>query len=324
VAYELKGRTAVARQLARVVATEFDKALEEVGGSQIEDRTEAVHEARKRVKKIRAVVRLLERDLGNDHRILNRQLRTIAHQLSSLRDVDAAVEMMESVRDRYPSLVTPPIFAAVQRGLLARKRGTVEHLHPDHLLPRVARELRRLAMAMPRRIRRVGGHASVRAGMLRAYRRARNAMASVNANPEDVRFHLWRRRVKDHWYHVRLFEGLNAHADARARGLKRLEAWLGDDHNLVLLRTSILSAPARFGDERTTAIVLGCVTKHHAALRKRALKLGARMFAGKPGVFRGSFDSWWGAGRRSQPASASRRAREHGQRKGAETGGMRR
>jgi hypothetical protein len=296
VAYEFKGRKAVATQLARVVAREFDKALEEVGGSQTADRTEAVHEARKRVKKIRAVVRLFQRDLGKDYRIRNRQLRTIAHQLSSLRDVDATVEMMESVRDRYPRLVTPPIFAAVQRGLLARKRGTVEHLHPDHLLPRVARELRRLAKAMPRRIRRVGGYTSVRAGMLHAYRRARNAMASVNANPEDVRFHLWRRRVKDHWYHVRLFEGLNAHADVRARGLERLETWLGDDHNLVLLRTTILSAPARFGDERTTAIVLGCVTKHQATLRKRALKLGGRMFSGKPGVFRGSIDSWWRAG----------------------------
>jgi CHAD domain-containing protein len=312
VAYEFKGRKAVGTQLARVVAREFDSALEEVGGSQIVDRTEAVHEARKRVKKIRAVVHLLRRDLGKDYRILNRQLRTIAHQLSSLRDVDAAVEMMQSVRDRYPRLVTPSIFAAVQRGLLARKRGTVEHLHPDHLLPRVARELRRLAKAMPRRIRRVGGYTSVRAGMLRAYRRARNAMAGVNANPDDMRFHRWRRRVKDHWYDVRLFEGLNAHAEARARGLKRLEAWLGEDHNLVLLRATILSAPARFGDERATAIVLGCVTKHHATLRKRALKLGGRMFAGKPGVFRGSIDSWWRAGPSGPPASASKRAREQG------------
>jgi CHAD domain-containing protein len=314
VAYQFKGRRAVAKQLARVVAREFDKALKEVGGSQIADRTEAVHEARKSVKKIRAVVRLLQRDLGRDFRIRNRQLRTIAHQLSSLRDVDATVEMMESVRDRYPRLVTPPIFAAVQRGLLAQKRGTVAHLHPDHLLPRVARELRRLAKVTPRRIRRVGGYASVRAGMLCAYRRARNAMASVNANPEDVRFHLWRRRVKDHWYHVRLLEGLDAHADARARGLKRLETWLGDDHNLVLLRTTILSAPARFGDERTTAVVLGCVAKHHTTLRKRALKLGGRMFAGKPRVFRRSIDSWWRAVSSIPIASASKRVRDREQR----------
>jgi CHAD domain-containing protein len=312
VAYQFKGRKAVAKQLARVVAGEFDKALKEVGGSQVVERTEAVHEARKSVKKIRAVVRLLQTDLGKDYRTRNRQLRTIAHQLSSLRDVDATVEMMKAVRDRYPRLVTLSIFAAVQRGLLSRKRGTVSHLHPDHLLHRVAGELRRLAKVTPRRIRRVGGYHSVRSGMLCAYRRARKAMASVNAIPEDVRFHAWRRRVKDHWYHVRLLEGLNTHADARARGLKRLETWLGDDHNLVLLRTTILLAPARFGDEGMTATVLGCIAKHQTMLRRRALKLGGRMFAGKPGEFRRSIDSWWRAESSIPVAAASKRVREQG------------
>jgi CHAD domain-containing protein len=296
VAYQIKGRRAVGKQLTRIVAREFQQALKEIGGDRVVNRPEAVHEARKSVKKIRAIVRLFRRDLGNDYRVQNRELRTIAHQLSSLRDVDAAANMMKSVRDRYPLLVTSTIFAAVHRGLRSRKRGTVARLHLDHLLPRVARELRRLAKATPRRIRRMGGYASIRAGMLRAYRRARKAMAGVQASPEDVRFHSWRRRVKDHWYHVRLFEALDAHAGARARGLKRLETWLGDDHNLVLLRTTILTAPARFGDELTTAVVLGCVAKYHATLRRRALKLGERMLAGKPDAFRRSIESWWRRG----------------------------
>jgi CHAD domain-containing protein len=300
VAYEFKGRRTVARQLARVVAREFDKALSEIGGDPVASRPEAVHEARKSVKKIRAVVRLIQGDLESDYRVTNRQLRTIAHHLSLLRDADATAEMMESVRDRYPGLVTPPIFTAVHQGLLARKRGAVERIDPDHLLPRVARELRRLARETPPQVRRVGEYASIRAGMLRAYRRARKAMASVHANPEDILFHSWRRRVKDHWYHVRLFEGLDAHANTRARGLKRLETWLGDDHNLVLLQSTILTAPARFGDERTTALVLGCVAKYHTALRRRALKLGDRMFASKPRVFRRSIDSWWRRGTRRE------------------------
>jgi hypothetical protein len=50
---------------------------------------------------------------------------------------------------------------------------------------------------------------------------------------------------------------------------------LGDDHNLVLLRTTILDAPGRYGDECATAVVLGCVEKYHATLRRRALKAGA-------------------------------------------------
>ena len=37
-----------------------------------------------------------------------------------------------------------------------------------------------------------------------------------------------RRRVKDHWYHVRLLEGVHRSARSRAGQLKRLETWLGE------------------------------------------------------------------------------------------------
>src|SRR5262249_57229403 len=123
-------------------------------------------------------------------------------------------------------------------------------IEPDDLLPKVTRDLRRSAGSTIRDLRRAAAVASMRAGIRRGYQRARKAMAQVQAHPEDVLFHAWRRRVKDHWYHVRLLDGLNRRADTRARRLHRLETWLGDDHNLVLMRAAILSAPARFGDAR--------------------------------------------------------------------------
>jgi CHAD domain-containing protein len=290
-AYRLRREKSPASELSRVVTQEFQKALEEIGG-QSAGRTEAIHEARKHVKKIRAVLRLLQTKLGEDYRIHNRRLRAVAHQLSSLRDADATAETMKAVRAHFPRLITAPILAAVCSGLSSRKRGTVARLDPDRLLLRVERELRRAAKSMPRQIRHQGRYAVVRAGAARGYRRARKAMAAVCASPEDSRFHTWRRRVKDHWYHMRLLEDLGAQAQARARRLKQLETWLGDDHNLVLLRAAILSAPARFGDERTTALVLGCIAKYNTALRRRALKSGERTFASPPGVFRHSIDTW--------------------------------
>ena len=43
-----------------MVAREFETAIDELGRRQGEDRAEAVHEARKCVKKARAVLRLLK------------------------------------------------------------------------------------------------------------------------------------------------------------------------------------------------------------------------------------------------------------------------
>ena len=109
-------------------------------------------------------------------------------------------------------------------------------------------------------------------------------------DPEDAQFHTWRRRVKDHWYHMRLLDGFNPHSQIRMRRLKQLETWLGDDHDLVVLRATILEAPARFGDERMTAVVLGCMAKYQTTLRRRALKRGDQLFASTPTAFSAQID----------------------------------
>jgi CHAD domain-containing protein len=295
--YRLTRRRPLAKELARVVAKEFEHALDHVTADGAR-RVEAVHEARKSVKKIRAVLRLLRKDLGETSRVQNRQLRAIARQLAPLRDVDATLEIMESLRAYYPHLVTSSIFAEVHRALVIWKRRTLTRLDPDRLLGRAARDLRRTALATTQLIRqRVSGYASIRAGMTRGYRRARKAMARAQDHPDDSVFHTWRRQVKDHWYHMRLLEGLNPTARVRARRLKRLETWLGDDHNLVLLRTTILNVPTRFGRDRTTAVILGSIATYQMTLRRRALRLGDRLFARRPKVFRQSVDSWWDARR---------------------------
>jgi hypothetical protein len=127
----LKRGKHVARELSRVVAKEFEKAIEELGHRRGTDRAEAIHETRKCLKKARAVLHLLKHNLGHDYGILDGGLRRIAHQLSTLRDVDASLEVVKALRDHYPGIVTGAIFRAAHRGLLARKRGTLARVF-DH------------------------------------------------------------------------------------------------------------------------------------------------------------------------------------------------
>jgi hypothetical protein len=85
--------------------------------------------------------------------------------------------------------------------------------------------------------------------------------------------------VKDVWYQVRLFERTRRDALDMAAALKGLEQALGDDHNLAVLRDTMTSAPKRYGDAESVAVVLGCITRRQRALRLRALDMGARLFA---------------------------------------------
>jgi len=278
-AYRLEPEGSPGKQLARIVRTELRRAADDMNVARRQ--VDAVHDARKRVKKIRAILRLLRNSLGSAYRTYNKELRTIAHQLSASRDADAALEILKSTQTHYPKQVTRAIFATVRRGLTPEQRGAASRVHAT----RVRRALRHAATTLPRRVQRAAGPAAVRAGIRLGYSRARRALRDVKATPEDVGFHAWRRRVKDHWYHMRLVEAGHPRLRMRSQRLKTLEHWLGDDHNLVLLRTTLQEARPTFGDQRAATVVLGCIEKYEATLRKRALTLGERLFASKPRAF---------------------------------------
>jgi len=288
VAYRLKKRKPTSTDLSRIVSREFDKAIEAIRHPGA-DVGVAVHEARKHVKKIRAVLRLVEKDLGKAYEVENERLREVAHQLASLRDADAAAATMKALGDHFPQQLRKSISDAFLKKFRSRQRAAAAG---NGRLRQAARLLQKAADQTSHQVGDVARRATVCGGMLRGYRRARQALAEVQAMPGDGVFHSWRKRVKDHWYHVRLLEGLDSHAASRARALRHLEKCLGDDHNLVLLRGKLLEDPSRFGDEKTISLVLGCAVKYQTSLRRRALKLGKRAFASKPRVFEKTIDGW--------------------------------
>jgi CHAD domain-containing protein len=289
-AFRLKSRKAIGRQLSRVVAGELTSAIDAIGNTAPMS-TDNVHEVRKHVKKVRAVLRLLESSLGNGYGTLSGRLRSASRRLSALRDADASLETLEKLRVRHPHVLTASVVRSVDRGLKANKQQA--QFRVPRLLAGVVRTLEQSTRTVPGQIRKNADRDAMRSGVRRGYKRAREAMALARGRDDDEGMHRWRRRVKDHWYHMRLLKDASAHISARVRSLKQLETWLGDHHNLVVLHRLILDAPARFGDDRTIAAVLGCIDERRLALRRRASRRGTRLFAARPARFRQQIDRWW-------------------------------
>jgi len=288
-AFRLKGDRSADAGLCRLVRKELDRAIARLRADQ-PDKT-AIHDARTSVKKIRAILRLLREELGSTYRTENDRLQSVAQSLSPVRDVDATNETLERLRGHYASVLTPATVARTVRTLRHRTRRVKAKAATP--LARARKDLAESSESLRDALRRTGGFTAMRTGAVEGYRRARRAMAGIGPDTEAARFHRWRRRVKDHWYQVRLFEGLHTGARARARALERLGDFLGDAHDLTVLRATLLEAPERFGDARTIAITLGCIVKYQVLLRERALKLGHRLFRGKPGEIERSINAWW-------------------------------
>jgi len=290
-ACRLKGGTSVGAQLSRVVEKELRAAIDEV--THASTNAKSIHETRKHIKKIRSVLHLLRRELGGHYKALNERIRLAARQLSPARDADALVTTLKTLRRRHGRIVTAAIFKAADSALKTRRDDSYARLGQRRLAA-IRRRLVHSRRVVPDRIRAVTTTRTMREGVKRGYRRAREAMDEATVRQaEDARFHEWRRRVKDHWYQMRLVEGIKGKAHRRVRRLKELQDWLGDDHNLVVLRSVILESPHQFGRAHAVAVIVGCIDAHLAALRRRAIRRGRQLFARKPASFRKTIREWF-------------------------------
>ncbi len=258
-AYRLTPGAPLEGEVRRIAREELASAAEGLRREKGAARDEAIHEARKSVKKVRALLRLVG---GGIARRENARLRAVARKLSELRDAAAMLEVLGSL-DGGDAL------AGVRRMLLERKRAS-----DRKALPAVRSSAAALGRIAARTERwRLGGLSDkdIARGLKRTLRRGRRAMTRAARCAGDAEYHEWRKRVKDHWYHVRL---LGADAD-REKQLDELSEWLGDDHNLAVLRGLLA------GDSDAAAAV-HLIARRQAELRERALALGEQLYAAKP------------------------------------------
>jgi CHAD domain-containing protein len=288
-AFRLKRRGGMPKQLRRIVRAELRTALEALDGATLDD--EGIYEARKSVKKIRAILRLLRRPLASDYWDENARLRTVARGLSSLRDADATLDTLHELHGRYPTAVSAHVVRAVSRGLSSRKRHVEADMEP------IVRHAKATLVAscrdVPAEIERVGDFSAARGGAVTSYRRARKACQGLAVDAEASAFHEWRKRTKDHWYHVRLFGRLPHGPRSRMETLRRLEQCLGKDHDLATLCSIVLDGDDRYGDARTRTLLLGSIMRCQASLRRQALALGTRLFGPSAKDFETSVTDWW-------------------------------
>lgn len=271
----------VGRQLHRLTRTQLDAAIDA-----LDRRADGVriHDARKRIKKVRSILTLLRESLGRAHASEDARLRAASRTLSSLRDADAMIQTVEDLATRYSAELGETARRDLTRGLRRERRTADKHAAAQ--VTQALAFLRRSRKTLPRRVRHAAGSRTAREGLTRAYRRARSASTDLATHSSADHFHRWRRRVKTHWYHMRLFERRHPAARARRRPLERLSQALGDDQNLTVLEGMLLARPDRFG-ARTTTLVLGCIQKRHTVLRTQALGVGRRLFAETPKEFTG-------------------------------------
>ncbi|MBV9405970.1 MAG: CHAD domain-containing protein [Acidobacteriaceae bacterium] len=313
--YRLKRGESVPEGIRRIVQEEIDSASDQLNHANGKKRDEAIHEARKSLKKIRGTLRLMEPELGRVYRAENTRLSELGRKLSEIRDAAAIIEVFSSLVEKYNGSLQKNAFASIRRGLEKSKRETEERANLPRLTQRALSTLRITGKRAGNWPLETDGFAAIEPGLELRYRRGRQAMAVAEKDPTPQNYHEWRKRVKDHWYHIRLLESLWTDVmRAREGSLKNLETWLGDDHNLVVLREKLDQNPEAFGEAKDLQLFATLMDQHQKELRDNALSIGQRVYEEKPRQFTRNLEKLWDAWQ-NQPDSMKEVQKE--QRNGA-------
>ncbi len=119
-AYVLKRSESVPEGIRRMALEEIDSAASELSKRR-RDRDEAIHEARKNIKKVRALLRLVQPEPGDTYYQESSYLRAVGRKLSPFRDAAAVIEILDSLKQKYRNKPKASFVETIRRDLLARK-----------------------------------------------------------------------------------------------------------------------------------------------------------------------------------------------------------
>lgn len=292
--FRLRKKESISAAVRRMAREEIDKAIDELK-EVATGKPSGLHESRKRIKKLRALVRLVAARLDRSAKHVIQLLREAAGPLSGARDAQAMVEAFDVLMQTALTPEEARDFAPVREVLIARREAA--HESEAQWATVIAGPIERLrevrAISQGWTIR-PNGFAALSRGLLKSYRRAVEALHLAYANPSDEHFHEWRKHVKSHWYHVRLLRGLWPKLMiATAFELGTLSDLLGDDHDLAVMRNLLTTDNAAPQVDR--AALLQMIDDRRRALRRSAKVLGQRLFAEKPKQLRRRFRAYWNA-----------------------------
>jgi CHAD domain-containing protein len=258
-------------------------ALERMARPRLGD--EDVHEARKAIKKARSALRLLRPVLGDgDYRQQNAALRDAGQCLSALRDARILLTTIETFAADPDLAPHAPDIARLRRSVEKRLSAARERLGSAEARQRCTGLVEAVRVHLGRQELAQAGTQAMQDGLAKIYRKARAAFTQACEVNSAENLHEWRKQTK----HLRAAAAALQPFAARAlheceKTARDLSDWLGDDHDLAVLRDYVRDGELVSAD--AARAIIDRIEARRAKLQHKAFAAGKELFARKPKRF---------------------------------------
>ena len=290
--YRIDPSRPTSEEARRIAGEQLSRAIVALQESETSDDPDAsIHSARKRLKRVRSLLRLLRVRL--DPKVYKRDLsacRDVAKLMSAFRDADVTARTVRSI---VAEAADPPVAEYVDPiALELESRRDASWGDRGSARPIVAESLASLGDLS----RRVDAWSltglewpDLANGIDRTYRRGRRAWRQVELAGEDVQpemFHEVRKRTKDLRYQLELLrDAWPPVLSGSAEGAAQLADLLGEMQDLNVTRTTLLSGRGVDWNPDGADSLLGEIDRQTTSRRVDAARLGPMVYAERPKAF---------------------------------------
>lgn len=277
---------------SRSLDAEVMRILDETGGrviGHLEDREgdhgKALHEARKGIKKLRALLLLVRAADKPLMKAEGRRLRDAARLIAGPREATAAVETVDRFIAAFPEKVEVCHLAEIRDALDARHAriaGQALDEARDEAAAMCRAALERLRRSQP--LADVSDGAVLTKGFAKALKHWGKALEKARARGEPEDFHELRKAVKAHWAQLGLLRDFMGGSIKKRRAeVEELGERLGEINDIHVMRDGLASGALGLPEAIDTKPFDRLLKKQARALSKGALSEACRLLDSAPG-----------------------------------------
>ncbi|MEP6686288.1 MAG: CHAD domain-containing protein [Verrucomicrobiota bacterium] len=250
-----------------------------------------VHETRKHLKKARAALRLVSREVSRDlFQREDRRLRNVGRLISEIRDAEVRLQTVKQLRE----------FSRPGKTQTLQETEELLAFELDSFLAAFSDWQQEAKTKLTRARDRIAEWPvagldceQIRRAVQKSYKRARKSLKRATRKPTMKNFHSLRKRGKELWYQMRILRPLHpAIMKELADDLKKIGEHLGHAHDLAFLAER-LSTIASGGGKRGQRILSGLIDARQKELQRTAIALAEKFYARRAKQFAGRISEYF-------------------------------
>jgi hypothetical protein len=233
-AYRFKLNEPMERGFERIAGEQLDRAIAHLEAATGTDAA-AVHETRKDLKRIRALLRLVRPALaGETFKDVNRALRDVGRSLSVTRDIDVLEQLV--MRLVAAGDLKAAIAARLRKAFVAARLALATDAQRSLDVADLVTRLQNCRETIEKAELDFGSAGLYTTGLAHCFENCRTMFDDAFSR-DDAAIHAWRKSVQLHWRHMQLVSAAwPEYCNARIAEARAISALIGEERDLGMLQ----------------------------------------------------------------------------------------